>query len=145
MNPRPFAWIAGAILLILGICGYIPPLAPVEMSPLRVSAGVGGPQLFGIFPVSHVLSGLHAALGLWGLLSGSRLSRAVLYARLAGLIFLLLLVMGFVPLTDDLFGLAPLYGSNLMLHFVLALLSFLFGWLYRRHPVEREPDEIDDF
>lgn len=139
MNPQPIAWIAGTLLAILGICGFIPPLTPIETSPLRISAGVGGPQLFGIFPVSYALSGLHAALGLWGVLSGSRLPMAVLYARISGFLFLVLLVMGVIPGTDDLFELAPLYGPNLMLHFLLAVLCFLFGWLYRRHPAETAP------
>lgn len=132
MNPRPFAWVAGAILLILGIAGFIPPLVTVEDDPLRVAAGVGGPQLFGLFPVSPVLSGLHVLLGAWGLYAGSRLGRAVWFSRRAAFIFLILLAMGTIPEADTLFGTAPLYGNNLLLHGLLALLSILFGWLYRR-------------
>lgn len=138
MNPRPFAWIAGTILLLVGICGFIPPLTPLEDSPLRVAADVGGPQLFGIFPVSPALSALHAAIGLWGLIGGTSLTWAMVYARIAGFVFILLLVMGFVPGTDDVFGTAPLYGNNLLFHGVLAVLFFLFGWLYRRHPLEEQ-------
>ncbi len=132
MNPRPFAWIAGAILLVLGICGFVSPLVMVEDDPLRVAAGVGGPQLFRLFPVSPVLSGLHIALGAWGLFAGSRLGRAVWFARRAALVFVLLTVMGFIPGADTMFGAAPLYGNNLLLHGLLAILSILFGWLYRR-------------
>jgi hypothetical protein len=118
MNPRPFAYIAGAILLILGIAGFIPPLAPAEDDALRIAAKVGGAQLFGLFPVSPVLSALHVTLGAWGLW--------------AALVFAVLLVMGTIPGADTLFGLAPLYGNNLLLHGLLAVLCFLFGWLYRR-------------
>lgn len=132
MNPRPFATIAGLILLALGICGFVPPLTPPETDPLRVAAGVGGPQLLGVFPSSFVLAAVHAALGLWGLFGGTRLGRAVLFSRGAGFIFLALTAMGTIPGADTLFGLAPLYGNNLLLHGPLAILGFLFGWLYRR-------------
>jgi hypothetical protein len=132
MNPQIFSWTVGALLLLLGICGFIPPLTPIDTDALRVSAGVGGPQLFGIFPVSNLLSALHAALGIWGLLGGSRLIFSILYARIAGFVFLALLVMGFIPGADNPFGDAPLYGNNLLLHGVLAVLFLLIGWLYRR-------------
>lgn len=132
MDPRPFAYLVSVILLVFGICGFVPPLTPEETDPLRVAAGVGGPQLFGVFPSSPVLAGLHAALGLWGLIAGAKLGRAVIFARFAGFIFLGLTAMGTIPLTDTLFGAAPLYGNNLLLHGPLALLSLLFGWLYQR-------------
>ncbi len=132
MDPRPFAYIVSTILLVFGICGFVPPLTPAETDPLRVAAGVGGPQLFGMFPSSPVLAGIHAALGLWGLIAGARLGRAVTFARFAGFIFLALTAMGTIPGADTMFGAAPLYGNNLLLHGPLAILSFLFGWLYQR-------------
>lgn len=139
MNPRPFAWTAGIILLLLGIAGFVPPLTPIEADPLRVAAGVGGPQLLGLFPVSPLLSGIHLLLGAWGLFAGTRLGRAVWFSRKAGLLAAALLVMGTIPGPDTLFGAAPLYGNNLLLHGLLAILGFLFGWLYRRPPPPLEP------
>ena len=38
MNPRPFAYIVSAILVVFGICGFVPPLIPAESDPLRVAA-----------------------------------------------------------------------------------------------------------
>lgn len=143
MNPRPFAWIVGALLLLLGIAGFIPPLTRPEDDALRIAAGVGGPQLLGLFPTSFVLSGIHLLLGAWGLWAGRRIARAVRFARFAGLVFLLLLVLGTIPGADTLFGAAPLYGNNLLLHGLLAILCLLFGWLYRHPavtPVEGEPE-----
>jgi hypothetical protein len=144
MNPRPFAWTAGALLLLLGIAGFVPPLTPVQDDPLRVAAGVGGAQLLGLFPSSLVLSGLHAALGAWGIWAGAKLGRAVRFSRIAGLIFAVLLVLGTIPGADTLFGLAPLYGNNLLLHGLLAILCFLFGWLYRHPKVEAAAEDDDE-
>jgi hypothetical protein len=143
MNPRPFAWTAGALLLLLGIAGFIPPLTPAEDDPLRIAAGVGGPQLLGLFPSSYVLSALYVALGAWGLWSGARLARSVRFSRIAFAIFALLLVLGTIPGADILFGLAPLYGNNLLLHGILAILCFLFGWLYRHPQVEEAAEDQD--
>jgi hypothetical protein len=132
MKPRPFAWTAGIILLLMGIAGFVPPLVFVEDDPLRTAAGVGGPQLLGLFPVSPLLSILHIALGAWGIFAGTRLGRAVWFSRRAAILAALLVVMGTIPGPDTLFGQAPLYGNNLLLHGLLAILAFLFGWLYRR-------------
>jgi hypothetical protein len=141
MNPRPFVWTAGVILILIGIAGFIPPLAPVESDPLRVAAGVGGAQLFGLLPVSPVLNVLHLALGGWAIYSGRRLARSVRFARRSAFIFAALTIMGMVPGADTLFGGGPLYGNNILLHGLLALLSFLFGWLYRRPVAVTEPVE----
>lgn len=132
MNPRPFAWTAGIVLLLIGIAGFVPPLTPVEADPLRIAAGVGGPRVLGLFPASPVLSGIHILLGAWGIYAGTRLTRALWFARRASIVAALLLVMGMIPGLDTLFGTAPLYGNNLLLHGLLAILCFLFGWLYRR-------------
>lgn len=146
MNPRPFAYFAGALLLLLAIAGNVPPLVEQEADPLRVASGVGGRHLFGLFPVSPALSLLHGALGLWGLYAGSRLGRALTFARRAAIIFVALLIMGTIPGADEFFGAAPLYGNNLLLHGLLGLSCFLFGWLYRRPTVidDDEEDEEDE-
>ena len=132
MNPRPFVYLAGIVLLVLGLCGFVPPLVEVEEDPLRVAAGVGGRHLCGLYPVTYALSALHTLIGGWALWSGMRLARSVRFARRAAFVFALLLILGTIPGTDTFFGAAPLYGNNLLLHGMLALLSFLFGWLYRK-------------
>lgn len=144
MNPRPFAWTAGLLLLLIGIAGFVPPLVIAEADPLRIAAGVGGPQLAGLLPTSVVLSGLYVLLGAWGVWAGSRLGRAVTFARAAAAVFAVLLLMGTIPGADTLFGAAPLYGNNLILHGALALLCFLFGWLYRRPAVAVGQDEDEE-
>jgi hypothetical protein len=132
MNPRPFAWTVGIILVLLGVAGFVPPLASAEDDPLRQLAGVGGPQILGLLPTSPVLNIIHLTLGLWGVMAGRRLSGALLYCRHAAIVLAILFVFGLIPGPDNLFGLAPLYGNNLLLHGALALLCGLFGWLYRR-------------
>jgi len=147
MNPRPLAWTVGILLILLGVAGFVPPLVPVEADPLRAEAGVGGPHLLGLLPVSPVLNLIHLGLGAWGVAAGRSLYGAMLFARRAAIVCALLFVFGLIPGPDTLFGLAPLYGNNLLLHFTLALLCALFGWLYRR-PATRvmgDPARDPDF
>lgn len=145
MNPRPFAWTAGTLLVLIGAAGFAPPLISIETDPLREAAGVGHPQLIALFPISEVLNLIHLALGAWGLMSGRSLGAAITYARQVAIAGAVLMLFGMVPGLDTLFGLAPLYGNNLLLHGALALLGFLFGWLYRRPKSAPDyPDYEDD-
>jgi hypothetical protein len=145
MNPRPFAFTAGTLLVLIGAAGFAPPLVSLETDPLRQAAGVDHPQLFALFPVSEVLNGIHLALGAWGILSGRSLNASITYARQAAIVGFLLMLFGMIPGLDTLFGLAPLYGNNLLLHGALALLGFLFGWLYRRPRRLVDADADDDY
>ena len=142
MNPRPFALTAGTVLVVIGAAGFAPPLVSVETDPLRQAAGVDHPQLLAFFAVSEVLNLIHLALGAWGLFSARSLNAAITYARQMAIAGGLLVMFGVVPGLDTLFGLAPLYGNNLLLHVLLAITGFLFGWLYRRPPAI--PDRVED-
>ena len=141
MKPRPFAWIVGILLVLIGVAGFVPPLVAIEDDPLRRLAGVGDPHILGLLPTSPVLNIIHLGLGLWGMVAGRTLNAAILYARRIAIILAVLLVFGLIPGPDTLFGSAPLWGNNLLLHGALALLAALFGWLYRRPapPLGEEP------
>lgn len=134
MNPRPFAWLAGALLVLIGVAGFVPPLVDSSADPLRVAAGVGHAQLFGLLPVSALLNLIHFGLGVWGLYAGRTLGRSVFYARRMSIAAGLLTLAGLIPGPDVLWGTAPLYGNNVLLHGLLTLSAALFGWLYRKAP-----------
>lgn len=132
MKPRPFAWIVGILLVLIGMAGFVPPLLAIEDDPLRRLAGVGDPQILGLLPTSPVLNIIHLGLGLWGMVAGRSLGAAISYARSLAIIMAVLTLFGMIPGPDTLFGSAPLWGNNLLLHGLLAVLAALFGWLYRR-------------
>lgn len=144
MNPRPFAWTVGVLLIVIGAAGFVPPLLAEVDDPLRRLAGVGDPHLIGLLPVSPVLNLIHLALGIYGVVAGRSLNGALLYARRAAIAFALLFVFGLIPGPDTLFGLAPLYANNLLLHGPLALLCGLFGFLYRRPAAATHADRALD-
>ena len=131
MNTRNFALIFGIVFLAVGIAGFIPGLVQPLHEGHPPVMGNGG-QLLGLFPVNELHNAVHILFGLWGLAASRSLGGAVMYARGVAIIYAVLTVAGFVP---DLQALVPLYGNNIWLHGLLALVAAYFGWVHRNVPV----------
>ena len=59
------------------------------------------------------------------------LGASVSYARGVAVIYAVLTVMGFIPPLDVTFGLIPLFGNDIWLHALLAIVAAYFGWVHR--------------
>ena len=132
MTTRNFALVFGIVFLLVGIAGFIPPLMQAmhpEHPTLTVNANAG--QLLGLFPVNVLHNIVHLLFGLWGLASFRSVTCAKLYARGVAIIYAVLKVAGFIPGLDTLFGLVPLYGNDIWLHALLAVVAAYFGWIHR--------------
>ena len=68
--------------------------------------------------------------GVWGLMA-SRTSpgSSRRFAQATAVIYAILVVVGFVPALNTLFGLLPVHGHDIWLHAVLALPAAYFGFL----------------
>lgn len=87
------------------------------------------PRLLGLFPVNPVHNVLHLAIGAWGLVAARAHRPARRYAATLAVIYGILAVMGLIPGLSTLFGLAPLFGHDVWLHGLTALLAAYFGIL----------------
>ncbi len=135
MPTRYFALIAGILYAVVGIAGFVPGvvLPPAEGSPpLALRAGYG--YLFGLFPVNVLHNLVHLGLGLWGLAAYGSFPAARVYARALAVIYGVLTVMGLFPVLNTTFGLVPIFGHDIWLHALTALVAAYFGW--RGAPVE---------
>ena len=81
-----------------------------------------------MLPVNGPLSGLHIALGAWGITAWRRLTSPIWFARALAVIGTCLAVIGLVPGANTLFGLMPLYGHNIWLHAATAALAAYFAF-----------------
>ena len=136
MATRYFALILGIFYLIVGILGFFPPLLralPLDAPNTFVNFLEG--TLLGIFPSNILHNVVHLAVGIWGIAAYRHLSSSRSFARSIAVIFAVLFLMGLVPVLRTTFGLIPLYGANVVLHLVTALLRGYFGWVVR----EEEP------
>ncbi len=137
MTIRSFALLMGAIFAIVGIAGFIP--AFVTDPPIRPDAellvtGAHG-LLFGLFPVNWVHNLIHLAFGLWGIAAWKGMAGgARTYLKSVAVIYAVLFVMGFIPVLNTTFGLAPLYGHDIWLHALLAIAAGYFGFMHKEAP-----------
>jgi hypothetical protein len=128
MPVRYFALIYGIVFLIVGIAGFVPGLVIPAAPPAEAPVDTGFGRLFGLFPINWLHNLVHIAFGLWGLAAYRTFSGARLYARVVAIIYGILTVMGLIPVLDTTFGLVPLYGHDVWLHALLALIAAYFGW-----------------
>ena len=132
MRTRYFALVLGIIYLLVGVVGFVPaalsPMgaAPAEGSALAVDAFSG--RLLGLFPVNVLHSLVHLLIGIWGVVAYNNFDRARVFARGLAVIYSVLAVMGLIPRLDTVFGLVPLYGHDVWLHALTAIVAAYFGW-----------------
>jgi hypothetical protein len=133
MRTRYFALILGIIYLLVGLVGFLPAslsplgvMAPNEAAGLSVTALHG--RLMGLFPVNVLHDVVHVLIGIWGIVAYRRYDQARLFARGLAIIYALFAVMGLIPRLDTVFGLVPLYGHDVWLHAVTAVVAAYFGW-----------------
>ena len=128
MKTRTFALILGIVFLVAGILGFVPRLVtmPAQQPSLMVEASHGA--LFGLFPVNAVHNLLHLAFGVWGVVVWRDFAASRVYARSVAVIYAVLAVLGLIPATSTLFGLAPIHGYDVGLHAILAIASAYFGF-----------------
>jgi hypothetical protein len=131
MSTRTFALIFGIVFLVVGAGGFIPGILQpgVPHPDLTMTQGYG--HELGLFPVNLLHNIVHLLFGVWGILAYKSLSGARMYFRAVAIIYALLTVMGLVPGLETSFGLVPLYGNDIWLHALLALVAAYFGWMNR--------------
>lgn len=131
MNTRTFALIFGIAFLLIGAGGFIPGLfqSGVPDPDLTMTHGYG--HALGLFPVNTLHNIVHLLFGVWGILAYRSYGGARSYFRVVAVVYALLTIMGLLEPTRTTFGLVPLYGNDVWLHAVLALVAAYFGWVNR--------------
>jgi hypothetical protein len=141
-----FAFLGGLIYLGLGLLGMLPSLLlqPAPGAPELFATTLYG-YLFGALPVNAVLSALHAAIGMWGIVAWSGAMSALSYARMLALIMGVLTLMGLLSAFHTAFGLMPLHGVEAWLHGITGLAAAYFGFRSTTHQghAERRRNQND--
>ena len=128
---KTFALIFGIIYLLVGILGFIPGLnqSSPDLIPISVDSFYG--RLLGLFPVNILHNIVHIAIGAWGIFAARSVGGARVYAQGLAIIYGLLTILGLIPATNTVFGLVPIYGHDIWLHALTAVLAAYFGWVAR--------------
>jgi hypothetical protein len=144
MTAQTFALIAGIAYVGAGVLGLLPATlmpAPADAPATRFDVLYG--YLLGLFPVNVLHTGVHLAIGLWGIAAWAGAAGALTYARSLAVIYGLLAVMGIIPGLNTVFGLIPLHGHDIWLHGVTAAVAAYFGFRSADMPRERRGGPMD--
>src|SRR5262245_26385946 len=123
MRLRYFALIFGIAFLLTGIAGFIPGLLTHHAAdhPLTVDAASG--RLLGLFPVNVLHSLVHVLIGAFGILAWRRMDWSRRFGQGVAIFYGVLTILGLIRGTSTLFGLIPIYGHDIWLHAVAAIIA----------------------
>lgn len=113
-----FAQVFGAVYVLVGILGFIPPL----LTARAVDSTFTG-LLLGLFAVSWLHSAAHLLIGVAGLATYRNLASAKAYALTIGVVYAALFVLGLIFGVTFLGGLLPLNSWDNILHLLTALVA----------------------
>lgn len=128
---RTFALIFGIVYMLVGILGFIPGLSQhhADMPPISIDSFYG--KMLGLFPINVLHNVVHMAIGAWGILASRSVGASRLFGKGLAVIYGLLTILGLIPATNTLFGLVPIYGHDIWLHALSALVAAYFGFVAR--------------
>ena len=119
MSVQRIAHLFGVVFILIALWGFFVTRGSME-------AGPDAPAILGLFPVNVLHNLAHLILGIWGIVASRSFSGARAYARIAGVLYILLVIVGVVDPTT--FGLIPLGGGNIGLHAVLGIILAAVGF-----------------
>jgi hypothetical protein len=133
MYTRYFALIIGIIFLLVGLMGFIPGIVqpPAAGEPVPLVNTLYG-YLLGIFPVNILHSIVHLIVGVLGIVSYRSYDGARNFSRGLAIFYALLAIMGLIPGLNTTFGLIPIFGNDVWLHAVTAIIAAFFGFMMPR-------------
>lgn len=128
---RTFALIFGIIYVLVGILGFVPGLTShhTDMPAITIDSFYG--KILGLFPVNILHNIVHLAIGTWGILASRSVSGARFFGKVLAVFYGLLAILGLLSVTNTLFGLVPIYGHDVWLHALSALVAAYFGFVAR--------------
>ncbi len=129
MNAQLIARVLGILFLLAGIAGVLPwTSSPAPFDANVITLDQYYRFAFGMLPLNLVHDGLHVFFGLWGLLAGMSFKASVGYLRFVAVFYLFVVILGIIPITNTLFGAVPIYGWDVLLHFLAMLLAAYGGF-----------------
>lgn len=117
------AWLFGATFLLVGVLGFVPGITTDLYDGLEFAGNDGTSELLGIFKVSILHNIVHALFGV-GILMAATHRGALKYLLGAGLLYLVLFLMGIIGAGDW----VPINSADDVLHAGLTL-ALLGSWL----------------
>lgn len=147
MHPKRFAFVAGVIMLLMGVIALVPSMvgSTAGLPPLNVETSYG--LFLGYFPMNifnKVALITFGVLGIW--VSSERftnLPASIYYSRWVFMVMGVLTILGAIPQTNTLMGYWPLFGKDVAEHAVFAILGAYFGYALSARVPDQGPRQTD--
>lgn len=135
MHTKNFALIAGLVMLMMGLIAFVPSLNVVEgLPPIEVNTSYG--MFLDIFPLNIFNKIALIIFGIAGVFaymtSKESYHYSVIYSKVVFWAMGTLAVLGLFPQTNTLFGYWPLFGFEIIVHGLFALLGGYYGYVATR-------------
>ena len=132
MNPRGFALVGGIVMLIVGLVALLPNMVgPTEGLPALLNQQSYGAFL-DYFPMNIYNKVALILFGISGIVAAqarfTSLPKSIQFSRFVLYIMGALAILGLFPQTNTLGGYWPLFGGDMVLHAVFAVLGGYFGY-----------------
>jgi len=126
---RYFSLLVGVAFVAAGIAGFLPFFTtppPTGSHSLLLDTSYG--LLLGLFPVNIVHNIFHFGVGLYGVSAFRTYATARGFSRFLGVTLAIFTVMGMIPQLSVGFGIWPLYGHDVWLHGLEAVIGIYLGF-----------------
>lgn len=132
---RICSFIIGLFFLMIGIAGFIPEFISMpeiaNNTPLNVPSftiGYGYGNLFGLFPTNYLHNAVHIVVGILGIASATSFTGAMVFNRGFAIVYTAIALMGLLPVTNTTFGTMPIFGNNVWLNALTAVIAGYYGF-----------------
>ena len=127
---RAYVLLLGIAFITAGISGFIPALTtPPDVSAPDLIIDTSYGYLLGLFPVNIIHNLFHLIAGMYGIWATQQQTSALIYCRVIGSILLGFTIMGLLPQLSNTLGLMPLFGHDVWLHGLEALIALYLGFI----------------
>jgi hypothetical protein len=134
MTSKKFALVGGMVMLILGVTSLIPALSgsPSGLPTLKLTTSYG--LFLGVLPLNILNKIGLIFLGIAGIYASRMENKeiAIYFSRTICVVMGILALLGISPTTDTLFGYSPLFGTEILINTLFALLGGYCGFILDR-------------
>lgn len=145
MHTKNFALIGGLVMLIMGLISFIPAMNVVEgLPPLYVNMSYG--MFLDLFPMNVFNKIALIAFGIGGLsayfTTQDTLHYSIMFSKIVFWAMGALAILGLFPQTNTLFGYWPLFGFEIIVHGIFALIGGYYGYIANKEDTFHFPHRL---
>lgn len=132
MHIKNFALIGGLIMLTMGLISFLPAMNVTEgLPPLYINMSYG--MFLDLFPMNIFNKVTLLIFGLGGLgayfTTKDTLHYSIIFSKVVFWVMGALSIIGLFPETNTLFGYWPLFGFEIIVHGIFALIGGYYGYI----------------